>query len=87
MENILSAWQGFCPGLTHGQKFGITYVASEDRQDIIPTNDREPTIARSHSAKVVPGQSSDDSPSQNKNSNDDFKELDEKGPENDSPQE
>ena len=44
--------QGFCPGLTHGQKYGITYLASEDAS----TTPKESTAVQSHSVVVVSDQ-------------------------------
>lgn len=87
MENILSAWQGYCPGLYHGQKFGITYVTSADTQKNVPTNEREQTVARSLSSIVVPDQNSDYLLSRNKKYHDSFQDLDERGPKSGLPQE
>ncbi|KAK1591604.1 hypothetical protein Q3G72_010231 [Acer saccharum] len=44
--------EGFCPGLTHGQKYGITYLASED----VSTTPKESTAVQSHSVVVVSDQ-------------------------------
>lgn len=85
MENILSAWQGFCPGLTHGQKFGISYVMSADTQPNKPTIEREPTVSQSHSASV-PDKNSDLQPV-NKKYHDDFQESDGGESKSESPQE
>jgi mannosidase alpha-like ER degradation enhancer 2 len=44
--------KGVCPGLTHGQKFGISYVASPTH-DNGPSNERETTIVQNHKVVVV----------------------------------
>ncbi|KAI9070487.1 hypothetical protein K1719_047551 [Acacia pycnantha] len=55
--------KGFCPGLTHGQKYGISYVDPPD----LPRDDqtvqrKEPTVAQSHAVLVIPSPSDDHSP-------------------------
>lgn len=66
LSSILSVTlQGFCPGLTHGQKFGISYVHS--RSYFRPRDDetdqpKEPTTVKSHALLVLPDQSPDLSP-------------------------
>ncbi|KAK1592324.1 hypothetical protein Q3G72_023082 [Acer saccharum] len=59
--------QGFCPGLTHGQKYGITYLASEDA----PTTQKESTAVQSHSVVVVSDQTSIYSPSKSQSDDND----------------
>ncbi|XP_024022968.1 alpha-mannosidase I MNS4 [Morus notabilis] len=79
--------KGYCPGLYHGQKFGITYVTSADTQKNVPTNEREQTVARSLSSIVVPDQNSDYLLSRNQKYHDSFQDLDERGPKSGLPQE
>ncbi|KAI4345733.1 hypothetical protein L6164_012831 [Bauhinia variegata] len=64
--------KGVCPGLTHGQKFGLLYMHSADRPlDDETIGKKEPTVVQSHSLSILPGQSSDHSPSDdNSNQND-----------------
>lgn len=52
--------QGFCPGLNHGQKFGIVYVHSnnEHDRDYETIQHKESTTVQSHSVMVVPAMSS-----------------------------
>ncbi|KAI9195331.1 hypothetical protein LWI28_013903 [Acer negundo] len=59
--------QGFCPGLTHGQKYGITYIASED----VSTTQKESTAVQSHSVVVVSDQTSIYSPSESQSDDND----------------
>ena len=59
-ENSLSVCRGVCPGLTHGQKLGISYVSPSHRaHEDDSRNQGELTTAESHSMTVVPSQSSD----------------------------
>lgn len=51
--------QGFCPGLDHGQKFGISYVHSADEQHDYKTIQQKESIVQSHSVVVLPAHSSD----------------------------
>jgi mannosidase alpha-like ER degradation enhancer 2 len=77
-NNVL---QGFCPGLSHGQKLGISFVASIDTaHQYESANKRDPTVLQSHSVVVVPNPSSDNSPSDNDN----FQESSEGGSESES---
>ncbi|XP_059446936.1 alpha-mannosidase I MNS4 [Corylus avellana] len=77
--------KGFCPGLSHGQKLGISYVASIDAtHQYESANKREPTVLQSHSMVVVPNPSSDNSPSDNDNNHDNFQESSEGGSESES---
>lgn len=81
-KNVL---QGFCPGLSHGQKLGISYVASIDTtHQYESANKREPTVLQSHSMVVVPSPSSDNSPPDNDNNHDNFQESSEGGSESES---
>ncbi|XP_030507656.2 alpha-mannosidase I MNS4 isoform X1 [Cannabis sativa] len=70
--------KGICPGLTHGQKFGISYVMSADIQHTKPTNnrDREPTVSQSHSVNI-PGENSNYLQSVNKQNHENVETLDE----------
>ncbi|KAH7573879.1 hypothetical protein JRO89_XS03G0219800 [Xanthoceras sorbifolium] len=61
--------KGFCPGLTHGQKYGITYVASEPED--ASTTQKEPTAVPGHSVVVVSDQTANYSPPKSKSNNDD----------------
>ncbi|KAJ4722583.1 alpha-1,2-Mannosidase [Melia azedarach] len=46
--------KGLCPGLTHGQKYGITYVPSSDTvPEDLSAAQREPAVVQSHSVVVV----------------------------------
>ncbi|KAF8401793.1 hypothetical protein HHK36_012739 [Tetracentron sinense] len=46
--------KGLCPGLTHGQKFGISYLAATDTaHEDETTNQQETTVVQSHSVVVV----------------------------------
>ncbi|KAL5068413.1 hypothetical protein RYX36_019300 [Vicia faba] len=52
--------KGFCPGLNHGQKFGLSYMHSNDEHSDRETIQREePTTVQSHSVMLLPAQSSD----------------------------
>ncbi|KAG6727127.1 hypothetical protein I3842_02G115500 [Carya illinoinensis] len=54
--------KGFCPGLSHGQKFGISYITSVDMAyQHEHASDGKPTTLQSRSVAVVQNQSSDDS--------------------------
>ena len=84
LRSLSYVLQGFCPGLSHGQKFGITYLASVDTTNQYESaNKREPTILQSHSMGVVPNQSSEYSRSDNDNDN--LQESSEGGSERESP--
>ncbi|PON40157.1 Glycoside hydrolase [Parasponia andersonii] len=78
--------KGFCPGLTFGQKFGISYVMSADTQHNTPTNERAPTVSQRHS-DTAPVENSDHLRSVNKKNHDNFQELDGEGSKSNSPQE
>ncbi|KAI4317936.1 hypothetical protein L6164_025760 [Bauhinia variegata] len=56
--------KGVCPGLTHGQKFGLLYIYPADRthDDETIIDKKEPTVAQSRSVLILPGQSSNHSP-------------------------
>ncbi|KAJ6725934.1 ER DEGRADATION-ENHANCING ALPHA-MANNOSIDASE-LIKE PROTEIN 2, partial [Salix purpurea] len=64
--------KGLCPGLTHGQKYGISYLdATSTVQEDHSTHQRE-NVADSHSLLVVSQQSADNSLSNNKNNDHDM---------------
>ena len=61
-EYFVIILQGFCPGLNHGQKFGLLYMLSNDEHRDPETNQpEEPTTVQSHSVMLLPVQSSDSS--------------------------
>ena len=63
--------QGLCPGLTHGQKYGISYLdATSTVQEDHSTHQRE-NVVDSHSLLVVSQQSAANSLSNNKNNDHD----------------
>ncbi|PON78078.1 Glycoside hydrolase [Trema orientale] len=78
--------KGFCPGLTHGQKFGVSYVMSADTQQNTPTNERAPTVSQRQS-DTAPVENSDHLRPVNKKNHDNFQELDGGGSKSNSPQE
>ncbi|CAI9118318.1 OLC1v1019875C1 [Oldenlandia corymbosa var. corymbosa] len=46
--------QGFCPGITHGQRFGIQYAASADENHHDePSAQRSENVVQSHSVVVI----------------------------------
>ncbi|KAK7344054.1 hypothetical protein VNO77_13286 [Canavalia gladiata] len=54
--------KGFCPGLNHGQKFGILYAHSTDEHhdsETIRVQQKESSTVQSPSVFFLPGQSSD----------------------------
>lgn len=50
--------QGLCPGLTHGQKYGISYVDSVDMVEEESKHQKDIAV-KSHSAVVVSNQAAD----------------------------
>ncbi|XP_028784199.1 alpha-mannosidase I MNS4-like [Neltuma alba] len=54
--------KGFCPGLTHGQKFGISYVHPPDQRDYETVQQKEPAVVQSQAVLVIPSQSADHLP-------------------------
>ncbi|KAK4258077.1 hypothetical protein QN277_007577 [Acacia crassicarpa] len=55
--------KGFCPGLTHGQKYGISYVDPPDLpRDDQTVQQKEPTAVQSHAVLVIPSASDHHSP-------------------------
>ncbi|XP_004289466.1 PREDICTED: probable alpha-mannosidase I MNS4 [Fragaria vesca subsp. vesca] len=59
--------KGICPGLTHGQKFGISYISPGHRaHEDDSRNQGEQTNGESHSIVILQSQNSDYSPSENK---------------------
>lgn len=83
---ISGSIKGFCPGLTHGQKFSITYLTPADTRKNVPTIEKQENVAQSVSAMVVPDQNSDYTPPTNKQYHDNFQDSDERGPKSDLPQ-
>ncbi|KAF5752351.1 Glycosyl hydrolase family 47 protein isoform 1 [Tripterygium wilfordii] len=69
--------KGRCPGLTHGQKYGIQYLGStsrteeedESKQHRESTQQRQRTVIQSHSVLLVSDQSADYSVSDGNNDN------------------
>lgn len=55
--------QGFCPGLTHGQRFGISYVDSEPDPQEESSTERETSEFQSHSVILISNPSGEPSPS------------------------
>lgn len=54
--------KGICPGLNHGQKFGLSYLLSNDEhRDYETKQPEESTTVQSHSVMLLPAQSSDSS--------------------------
>ncbi|GAV69591.1 Glyco_hydro_47 domain-containing protein [Cephalotus follicularis] len=67
--------KGLCPGLSHGQKYGITHLASTDTtQENESANQRGSTVVQSHSVVVVRDQSAASS-SEDKNNDHDNVQL------------
>ncbi|XP_059650731.1 alpha-mannosidase I MNS4 [Cornus florida] len=63
--------KGLCPGLSHGQKFGISYVASVDttNEDEL-SKQKETTVVPGHSVVVVSNPNAETSPSDIRNDHD-----------------
>ncbi|KAI5649349.1 hypothetical protein M9H77_35354 [Catharanthus roseus] len=55
--------KGFCPGLTHGQRFGISYVDSEPDPQEESSTERETSEFQSHSVILISNPSGEPSPS------------------------
>ncbi|KAK4478154.1 hypothetical protein RD792_017436, partial [Penstemon davidsonii] len=49
--------KGFCPGLTHGQRYGISYVDSDDNLENESSNQRQVAIVKDSPVVVVSDQS------------------------------
>ena len=73
--------QGLCLGLTHGQKYGISYLASDDTPHEDNSAKQKDTVVQSH-ALVVSDQSANQSLSGDSN-DDNVKESTEREPESD----
>lgn len=85
IENLICL-QGICPGLTHGQKFGISYISPGHRaHEDDSRNQGEQINAESHSIVIVQSQNSDYSPSENKNYHEKLVELHERKQTSDPP--
>lgn len=84
--NIL---QGLCPGLTHGQKYGITYLPLVDTapEDVSPTQKEpsQPTVVQSHSVVVVSDQGAHLIQSKPNSDHKNAQEVSPGGPESDPP--
>lgn len=62
VEYFVIILQGFCPGLNHGQKFGLLYMHSNDEHSDHETiQQEESTTVQTHSVMLIPAQSSDSS--------------------------
>lgn len=53
----LCALQGYCPGLTHGQRYGISYVASDDSPEEDSSSTKEAAVVQNSS--TAPDRTSD----------------------------
>lgn len=53
--SISGSMKGLCPGLTHGQKFGVSYLASTDKKTYEgeSTSQKEATVVPTQSAVIV----------------------------------
>ncbi|KAL4285021.1 hypothetical protein GQ457_16G029450 [Hibiscus cannabinus] len=69
--------KGLCPGLTHAQKYGISYLASVDKPSEDDSAKQKDTVVQSHAIVVVSNQSANQSLSGNSN-NDNVKESSER---------
>lgn len=71
--------KGICPGLTHGEKYGILYLDSVDTtQEDESTHQRE-NVVKSHSVMVISNQSADNSLHNNNDHHDNVQESSERG--------
>ncbi|KAK9182717.1 hypothetical protein WN944_025863 [Citrus x changshan-huyou] len=81
--------KGLCPGLTHGQKNGITYLPLVDTapEDVSPTQKEpsQPTVVQSHSVVVVSDQGAHLIQSKPNSNNKNAQEVSPGGPESDPP--
>ncbi|KAK9289026.1 hypothetical protein L1049_017497 [Liquidambar formosana] len=79
--------KGLCPGLTHGQKFGISYLGSTDtsQNDESPSQ-RENPVVQSSSVVVVSNPNAEPLPSEDKNDNESVQESTERGSKSEPPQ-
>lgn len=51
--------QGFCPGLTHGQRYGISYVSTDDSVEDESTTTKPVPVVENYPVVVVTNHSSD----------------------------
>lgn len=81
--------KGLCPGLTHGQKYGITYLPLVDTapEDVSPTQKEpsQPTVVQSHSVVVVSDQGAHLIQSKPNSDHKNAQEVSPGGPESDPP--
>lgn len=61
LSNMLGFFylQGFCPGLTHGQRYGISYVTMDDRVEDESTSTKHVPVVENYPVVVVTNHSSD----------------------------
>ncbi|OMO95592.1 Glycoside hydrolase, family 47 [Corchorus olitorius] len=69
--------KGLCPGLTHGQKYGISYLATVDTPPEDNSAKQKDNVVQSHAVIVVSDQSANQSPSGD-SSDDNVKETSER---------
>ncbi|KAL1562106.1 Alpha-mannosidase I mns4, variant 2 [Salvia divinorum] len=55
--------KGYCPGLTHAQRYGISYVASDDSPEEESSSTKPDTVVQNSSTALVVSNQSSDSPS------------------------
>ncbi|XP_057771420.1 alpha-mannosidase I MNS4 [Salvia miltiorrhiza] len=55
--------KGYCPGLTHGQRYGISYVASDDSPEEESSSTKQAAVVQNSSTILVVSNQSSDSPS------------------------
>ncbi|KAL9408222.1 hypothetical protein AB3S75_046721 [Citrus x aurantiifolia] len=81
--------KGLCPGLTHGQKYGITYLPLVDTapEDVSPNQKEpsQPTVVQSHSVVVVSDQGAHLIQSKPNSDHKNAQEVSRGGPESDPP--
>lgn len=70
--------KGVCPGLSHGQKFGISYLASPTFEDE-SSNERETTTVQNHPVVVVASPPPEYSPADVQNDHDNAEESSKEG--------
>lgn len=82
--SFFSSWkifQGICPGLTHGQKYGISYVDLIDTAQEDKSTHQSENAAKSHSPRVVSDQTAGSSLSNNNDRGGNVHESSERGSE------
>lgn len=82
LEILFFISQGLCPGLTHGQKYGISNLASVDIPHEENSAKQKGSEVQSHAVVIVSDQSVNQSLSVNSNDSN-IKESTEREPEND----